>query len=139
MKQVVTSLIFGMVATSALAGGNFPGSMWAEVSTSPVQPGSTETSTNVQLSGNINQGIRITSIGSWGVVSYVAVSYSADRSGEPYNNKVAPALGIKLVRTYEGANAEMGARYIQEHRSNGQRGAAVQLYVNAWSGWNLGK
>lgn len=124
----------------------FPGSNWSVVTVNPGVVKNTPEDDNVLLQGNLTQGIDWKKFGAekqWTLNTYLSLSYSWDRNGLAYNNKVVPALGVKMSRRYEHGVLDLGVQGVHQYNFRGvsagqpNRGNGVQMYASYWFGWNL--
>lgn len=144
MKKMLIALGLLAVATSASAQISYPGSNWSSLTLNPGVIRGTPEDNNVLLQGNLEQGIVWKQMGDWRVNTYGAVSYSADSNGLAYNNKIVPAIGIKMQRPWDSGNLDVGVQLVHQHNFRGvsdgrSSGTGVQIYVQYWMGWNLKK
>lgn len=115
----------------------YPGSTWGQL----IYPSGAndEEKNNALLSGRIEQGADWFRFGEdrWRFNTYVALGYSADSKGLFYNNKVTPAIGMKVSRAYEGGVLDLGLQAIHERRfKDNTENSAVQVYASWWFGWD---
>ena len=157
MKQLFLGIIAMLMTTLALADGpvGYPGSTWGQfVTPSSVVKGTPEDG-NWLYQGKVTQGVDWVKFGpsnSWVFDTYLSVGFSMDKNRLSYNNKLVPAVGAKIVRTFSKGVIDVGAEVVHEEHFGdvydgatpvGQRlsqnGTGVQAYVSYWFGWNLGK
>lgn len=141
MKMRAWAAGAGLLAAAAAAGQPlaYPGSTWTHVSY-PSGLAAPE-DRNLLLSGRIEQGavwFRLGSGGEWAFNTYAALNYSADGKGLGYNNKLTPALGMKLTRPLNGGILDLGLQVAHERRfKDHQSNTGVQAYAGWWAGWDL--
>jgi hypothetical protein len=120
----------------------YPGSTWGQLS----YPAglSREEKDNTLLAGRIEQGADWFRFGEdrWKFNTYVALAYTVDNRGLPYNNKLTPAVGMKVTRTFDSGVLDLGVQAIHEKRwrddLNG-KSSGVQAYASWWFGWDARK
>lgn len=134
-------LIASMLALFAATAGaqSLPGSQWSVLEYNHDRGAD---SGNWKLSGNVEQGIVLKSMPSGTVLGYGSISYGADSLGRAYNNKVAPAVGIKWTTATASGTIAVGAQVGYDHRFRGlnggqQPGPVATVYVSTWNGWDL--
>jgi hypothetical protein len=131
------SLFFIPVKAFGLDFG-FPGLFWAEARypNSPVS----EERQNYALEGNLEQGVDWISINhQWALNTFGEVRYTVDQEGLDYNNRLSPAVGIKLKAKIGFGMVQLGLKAVDEYRFKSDRSNAIVLgFVNCWFGWNLG-
>lgn len=144
MKKSLFAAVLLIAATGAFAQSSAPGSAWASLTYNPSPIRGTPEDNNTLLQGRVEQGLIVGRVGDFRVNTFGAINYSVDNNGLSYNNKVAPALGVKLQRDM-GSNGiiEMGVQVIHQNNFRGvpagspSSGTGVQVFVNIWSGWDL--
>lgn len=145
MKKTIFALAM-LATTSAFAAGpiGYPGSDWTSFTTNPSPIKGTPEDNNLLLQGNVQQGVDWLKVGhsEWVLDTYVALGYSIDHNGLYYDNKLSPALGVKLRRDYTNSMVEVGVQAIHQDNFRGvtqgpSNGNGMQVYVNYWGGWNL--
>jgi hypothetical protein len=145
MKKSLIALALAVASIGAFADGlkplAYPGSAWSVVTFPAGVAGAEEH--NTTLSGKVEQGIVWQKFGAnkeWALNTYASFGYSVDREGLGYNNKVVPAIGVKMTRTFSNGVVDVGVQAVHENRfKDHQRGSGVQAYVSVWSGWDLRK
>lgn len=120
----------------------YPGSMWGQL----MYPAglTDEEKTNTLLSGRIEQGVDWFRFGDdrWKFNTYIAIGYSVDNKGLFYNNKLTPALGAKVSRSFDRGVLDLGIQAIHERRwkdANNGNNSGVQVYASWWFGWDARK
>jgi hypothetical protein len=131
---VVAACICAPVSAQPLA---YPGSTWGQV----IYPSglSLEERENTLLSGRVEQGVDWFRFGNeqWKFNTYAAVGYSTDTKGLPYNNKVTPALGFKISRSFETGVLDLGLQAVHERRWKANTSdSGLQVYASWWFGWD---
>lgn len=132
----------GAVAQDGIKPLAYPGSNWSVLTVNPgVISGSPEDN-NVLLQGKLEQGIDWVKFGDkkrWTLNTYVSLGYSVDKNKLDYNNKLVPAIGVKVSRSYEHGVVDFGVQAVHENhfRATGGRksGSGVQAYASYWFGW----
>lgn len=145
MKKSLIAMALAVAAVGASAEGlkplAYPGSAWSVLTFPAGVAGSEEH--NTLLQGKVEQGIVWKKFGAnneWALNTYGSVGFSADRDGFGYNNKVVPAVGVKMTRSFESGIVDVGVQVVHENRfKDHQRGTGVQAYVSFWTGWDLRK
>jgi hypothetical protein len=135
------------VAQDGLTPLGYPGSTWSVLTVNPGVIKNTPEDDNVLLQGKIEQGIDWRKLGDnkeWTLNTYVSLGYSADKNGLSYNNKVVPAVGVKMSRSFDSGVFDVGLQAVHENHFRGvtsgpSRGTGMQLYASYWFGWNLGR
>jgi len=117
----------------------YPGSHWVIAQKGA---GFGTDSDNALLQGKIEQGVDWARIGNsaWRFNTYAAMGYTMDNTGVPYNNKVLPAVGVKLVQSRNGSSLEVGIQIGADYRwrsTSRDTYTGATVYVSAWNGWNL--
>jgi hypothetical protein len=143
MKKIVLALLVGifasMVAVAEPVG--YPGSTWSTL-TGPAGVAGTEEK-NVVLQGKLEQGIDWVRLGknkNWTLNTYLSAGYSVDKDKLDYNNKIVPALGVKLSRKFDNGVVDFGIQAVHERRwIDGKSGSGIQAYATYWFGWDLKK
>lgn len=79
--------------------------------------------------------------------TFVAMSYSADHEGLPYNNYVRPQVGMQIRHSWaNGGSGTLGVAYQWEDRYRGtsyggidspKSGNGVVVYYNYYGSWDL--
>jgi hypothetical protein len=152
MKKTLISLALSVASIGAFAQEGlkpigYPGSNWSVLTYNPgVVKGSGEED-NVLLQGKFEQGVDWFKFGAdknWKFNTYVSLGYSADKNGLSYNNKLVPALGAKISRSFDNGVLDLGVQAVHENHFRGvtsgpKSGSGVQVYASYWFGWNLGK
>lgn len=137
------ALVVGCILLSSLTGQAqpiaYPGSTWGVIQ----YPAglSQEEKENTLLAGRIEQGADWFRFGDdkWKFNTYAALGYSVDNKGLPYNNKLTPALGAKVSRTFESGVLDLGVQAIYERRWKDNlsgSNSGVQAYASWWFGWD---
>ncbi len=139
--------LFAAVALLALSGAAsaqlaYPGSTWANMTVNPSVIRNTPEDNNVLLQGRIEQGIVWSKIAGFSVNTYGALSFSADKNGLAYNNKLVPAVGVKLQHPFDSGTVDIGLQVAHQQNFRGvtsgpNSGTGVQLYAQYWFGWDL--
>lgn len=141
MKKSLIALSLLAVSAAASAQVAYPGSSWSTL-TFPAGVAGTEEK-NVTLQGKFEQGIDWLKLGEdkkWTLNTYVSLGYSVDKDKLDYNNKVVPAVGVKLTRSFDNGVIDIGVQLIHERRwISGSSGTGVQAYGSYWFGWDLKK
>lgn len=145
MKKSFIAFALAVAAVGASAEGlkplSYPGSAWSVVTFPAGVAGSEEH--NAVLAGKIEQGVvwkKFGSKGEWELNTYASFGYSVDREGYGYNNKLVPAIGVKMTRKFDSGVVDIGVQAVHENRFKDHKsGAGVQAYVSVWSGWDLRK
>lgn len=145
----IAAMIGGLgFASSASADPvGYPGSTWSTLTFNPGVIKDTPEQDNLLLQGKIEQGIDWFKFGDdnqWKFNTYASLGYSADRNGLSYNNKLVPAVGMKVSRNFENGVLDIGVQAVHENHFRGvnygpRSGTGVQLYVSYWFGWDLRK
>lgn len=120
----------------------YPGYTWGSITTPSSVVGGVEEH-NVVLQGKIEQGVDWFKFGKNVTVNtFVDLGYSVDNKNVPWNNKVAPGIGVKLKHETSFAHLEYGVRYGYERRWEdpvNRSGNGVQVFINWYTDWNLRK
>lgn len=120
----------------------YPGSSWGTL-TWPSGVKGTGEEHNAVLTGKVEQGIDWLKFGDgnrWTLNTYGSLGYSADHEGLDWNNKVVPAIGVKVSRAYEKGVVDIGVQAFRERRwKSDQDGNGVQVYASYWFGWDAKK
>ncbi len=120
---------------------SYPGSTWGSVSF-PAGLSRPENH-DLLLTGRIEQGAVWMNFGQdnrWRLNTYAALTYSVDNAGLGYYNKYAPAVGVKVQRTFDDGVLDVGVQLAQEHRfKDNAKATGAQAFVNWWFGWDLKK
>lgn len=143
MKKIFTAFALSAVAfsASALEPLGYPGSSWSVLTYNPGVIENTRERGNVLLQGKIEQGIDWTKFGGWTLNTYASVAYSLDKNKIDYNNKLVPAVGVKMSRKFDSGVFDVGVQAVHERRIRvdgpNKTGNGVQVYASYWFGWNL--
>lgn len=145
MKKIISAIALLAAAFTASADPiGYPGSNWSTITINPGVVRGTAEDNNVLLQGKAEQGIDWLRFGAgdaWKLNTYAQVGYSVDRNKLDYNNKLVPAVGVKMVRSFEHGTAELGIQVVHEDHFRlsgpGRSGNGVQAYGSYWFGWNL--
>jgi len=144
MKKTLVAAAL-LVITSGAFAQSAPGSAWATLTYNPSPIRGTPEDNNTLLQGRVEQGLIVGHVGGFKVNAFGAVAFSADNNGLSYNNKIAPAVGVKLQRDM-GSNGivELGIQVVHQNNFRGttsgpNSGTGVQAFINVWSGWDLKK
>jgi hypothetical protein len=141
MKKMIFAAMMLVVSSFAQAQVAYPGSSWGVV-TFPAGISDQEKN-NVLAQGKAEQGVDLKVMGAqkqWTLNTYASLGYSIDRNKLDYNNKITPAIGVKMTRKFSSAVVDMGVQaYHENHFVTHTSGNGVQAYVSYWSGWNLNK
>jgi hypothetical protein len=115
----------------------YPGSTWGVLMyPAGLTPAEKE---NTLLAGRVEQGIDWFRFGDeqWKFNTYAALAYSVDNQGLDYNNKLTPAIGMKVSRTFESGVLDFGLQAIHERRwKTSASNSGAQVYVSWWFGWD---
>jgi len=152
MKSLIVAAVLGVSSLGVYAEGlklptDFPGSNWSALTLHPGVVKGTPEDGNLLLQGKIEQGAIWARFGDndkWALNTYVSLGYSADRNKLYYNNKLSPAIGVKVSRSFESGVVDIGVQAVHETYFHGitgspKSGSGVQAYASYWFGWNLGK
>ncbi len=153
MKKTIVASVLALFAVAAVAEGGtsgpigYPGSAWSVLTVNPSPIRGTPEDNNVLLQGKVEQGVDWMRFGEdkrWRLNTYASVGYSWDKNGLAYNNKVVPAVGVKVSRDFESGVVDIGVQAVHQRNFRGvtagpSRGTGVQVYASYWFGWNLGK
>ena len=141
MKFAYFSLIAAAIGCTAVAAHAeplaYPGSTWGAL-LYPAGLSELE-KTNTLLSGRVEQGIDWFRFAddSWKFNTYAALAYSVDNKGLGYNNKITPALGMKVSKNFDRGVLDLGLQAIHERRwKEDVNNSGVQLYASWWFGWD---
>lgn len=149
MKKTLIALALAVTSVGAFADAGpigYPGSNWSQLTFNPSPISGTPEDNNVLLQGKIEQGIdwkRFGANNEWTLNTYASMGYSADKNGLAYNNKLVPAVGVKMRRSFENGVLDIGAEVV--HQRNFKQdfgrdsGTGAMVYVSYWFGWNLKK
>jgi len=108
----------------------FPGSFW--ISAGHVGPAEPD---NAIAESGFEQGIAAWSRGSWFLVPYIGVRFSADIDGNDWNNRRPTTVAVKLVRRVpRGVIQGGGGMLFERDPSSGHR-RHVAASVSYWAGW----
>lgn len=152
-KYILAVLAFAITSTAHADPVGYPGSTWGVLTAPSGVIKDTPEDNNWLFQGKATQGVDWVKFGStkaWVFDTYASVGYSMDRNRLSYNNKVVPAVGIKVVRNFSKGVIEAGVEYEYEHHYGdiyngadkvgtpvGYKGYGAQAYVSYWFGWNL--
>lgn len=149
-KSLIAIAAFAMSAAAFAQNGlrpiGYPGSNWSVLTLNPGVIRNTPEDDNILLQGKLEQGIDWKKFGAnkqWTLNTYLSVGYSWDRNGLAYNNKVVPALGVKMSRRIESGVIDFGVQGVHQYNFRGvsasqpKRGNGIQAYASYWFGWNL--
>jgi hypothetical protein len=147
MKKSLLAVVLAVASLGAMAqtGLSKPGSTWAQITSRPSVLRNTPEDKNWLLQGNIEQGVIVARFGKsspWKVNTYASLAFSADKNGLAYNNKLVPAIGVKLQRPFENGNIDIGVQLVHQNNFRGvtlgeKSGTGVQFYAQYWFGWDL--
>lgn len=141
----IAALLAACSFASAASAQEMPGSAWASLTANPSVVKDTPEDNNLLLQGRVEQGYIVGRVGDFKVNTFAAVNYSLDKNGLSYNNKLAPALGIKLQRPLgDNGILEIGIQAVHQRNFRGvaygpREGTGIQAFVSFWSGWDLKK
>lgn len=124
---------FLMNSCAAVGTRGFPGEMWNEfrAPSGPFEHGT------VVLDGRIQQGINVGTAGPFRVIPFGELRYRLDSAGLPWNDMVAPSIGIKLRKDFVDGFIQFGIQGLSEHRfMNGESGAMGLFFIQSWFGWD---
>lgn len=139
MKKTMFALFAALAVTAVSAQDlkltSAPGSNWVSLTANPSVIKDAQDDNNLLLQGRAEQGLIVGSVGPFKVNTYAAIGYSADKKGLDYNNKLQPALGVKL----QAKGFDVGVQLVHERRWRGENRSdtGVQFFVNHWMGWDL--
>lgn len=147
MKKILIAAAILAASTSAFAQSGpigYPGSNWSVLTVNPSVIEGTPEDNNILLQGKLEQGIDWFRFGdgNWVLNTFGSVGYSVDKNQLSYNNKIVPALGIKVSRKFDQGVIDVGTQLVHERRFRTpdgfpSSGTGVQVYVSYWFGWNL--
>ncbi len=143
MKKYFVIAVSLLAASFASAQTAYPGSNWSTVTVNPSPVRGTLEDDNILLQGRYEQGAIVARYGDWKVNTYGAVSYSYDKNGLAYNNKIAPALGVKFQRPMtDNGQLELGLAVVHQNTFRGvtsgpKSGTGASLFAQYWFGWDL--
>jgi hypothetical protein len=150
MKRLLIAAASAAAGAASAAPIGYPGSTWGAV-VFPASVGGEERSgqlvrDNVLLQGKLEQGVDWLRFGDdkYKLNTYAAIGYTFDNKGFSYNNKLSPALGVKVTRTVGTGTLDLGLQVVHEYRLKPGRterksDTGVQAYVGWWFGWDLKK
>lgn len=151
MKKIIIATAIALSSLSATAEGlkplAYPGSNWSMFTLNPGVIKGTPEDNNYLLQGRLEQGIIWKRFGDnkeWALNTYGALGYSVDKNGLAYNNKLVPAIGVKMTRSFENGVVDIGVQLVHENHFRGvnfgpRSGTGVQLFASYWFGWDLGR
>lgn len=144
MKKTLVTLALVALSGAALAQPvGYPGINWSVLTLNPGVIRDTGERDNMLLQGNLEQGVDWVHFGEgnrWRFTSYGSLGYSVDRAGLDYNNKLVPAVGVKISRSYDNGVVDLGVQAVHErHFRSNRSGTGVQAYASYWFGWDLKK
>lgn len=143
MNKSVLALVVLVFSNVGFAQTSYPGSNWSTITVNPNPVRGTPEDDNILLQGRYEQGAILGRYGDWKVNTYGAVSYSYDKNGLAYNNKIVPSLGVKLQRPMtDNGQFEVGMAVIHQNTLRGvtsgpKSGTGASLYAQYWFGWDL--
>jgi hypothetical protein len=143
MKKTLIAAALFAVSFAASAQLAYPGSNWSTLTFNPSVIKGTPEDNNILLQGKLEQGVVWAKFGNYRVNTYGSVAYSWDRNGLSYNNKVVPAIGVKLQRTAERGVFDIGVELAHQNNFRGvqagapKSGTGVIAYAQYWFGWDL--
>jgi hypothetical protein len=127
------------VKGSVLDAVALPGQMWMTAgSSSPIEKGNMLTQTFIEQDASVFAVWR----NSLWVTPYVSAGVAFDAQGYSWNNKVEPAIGIKLNKSFRTGVISAGVACIYEDRFRNEGGTAfrpragVKDFVQHWFAWN---
>lgn len=120
----------------------YPGYIWGYGATpADVTPGSNKN--NNIANGKIEQGVDWFAFGEdkkWRYNTFVNAYVTSDTAGYDYNNKVQPAVGMKVRRTFDNGMIDIGVQAVYQHNTvTNQNGTGAQAFASFWFGWDLKK
>lgn len=119
----------------------YPGSNWSAL-TGPSGASGAERD-NILLQGRIEQGIDWVRFGTDNKLTlntFASAAYSVDTRGLDYNNKFAPAFGMKVRRSFDSGVLDVGVQLVNERRWKSKSDATIsQVFISYWFGWDLKK
>lgn len=151
MKKLLLVLVIAATSFAASAQDlpkplSYPGSNWSNLTYNSDIVRPEGQGVNTLLQGNLEQGVVWANLGNgWRFNTYAAIGYSVDNIGLPWNNKVTPTLGLKFQHPWERGNWDVGAQVVYQNNFRGvpsgtdNSGTGVQVYVQYWTGWDLGR
>jgi hypothetical protein len=144
MKKSIVAITLALTALGASAQLALPGANWSNVTYSPGLVKGSPEEDNVLLQGNLEQGAVWAQYNGWKVNTYASVAYSVDKNRLSYNNKLSPAVGVKLQRNFDSGITEIGVQAVHQRNYRGvtfgnKSGSGVQVYAQYWFGWDLRK
>jgi hypothetical protein len=154
LSVVVATAILALSASAAsYADGpvGYPGSTWGQLTAPSSVIKGTPEDNNWLYMGKITQGVDWLRFGKndkWTFDTYGSFGFSVDRNRLDYNNKIVPAIGAKIERSFTRGVVSAGVEGIYERHFGDtavydsgspikQSGYGVQAYVSYWFGWNL--
>jgi len=148
-RFAIAGVILALASMGAMAAEplGYPGSNWSELTFSPGVIKGTKEDNNILLQGKVEQGIDWMKVSDkWKLNTYASFGYSMDKNKLDYNNKLVPAVGVKLVRDFDHGVLNLGVQAVHERHFNvgpevtgPVSGSGVQVYASYWFGWNLKK
>jgi hypothetical protein len=138
MKKFILGFLALIAPTSAYAESDFPGSAWVNVTGPHVGGGEKG---NWVITAKANQDAVLTEVSDWKLSSFVSVSLSTDSKGYEWNNRVTPAVGMKITRDVPGGIFDIGVQYAHEthfgklYKMPDRSSGGIQVSVNYWTGW----
>ena len=151
MKKTIIATVMALSAIGASAEGlkpiGYPGSNWSVLTVNPGVIKNSAEEHNVLLQGKLEQGVDWLRFGAdknWRLNTYAALGYSVDKNAIAYNNKLSPAIGVKVSRDFDSGVVDLGIQAVHETHNRGvssgpKSGTGVQAYASYWFGWNLKK
>jgi hypothetical protein len=148
MKRILVAALLASSASAFAEPIGYPGSTWGVLifptSITPETKDGKEVTDNVLLQGKVEQGIDWFRFGDdkWKLNTFASFNYTIDNAGLTYNNKLVPAVGVKVVRAFKDGVLDLGIQGVYEQRLRPAAGekknaTGVQVYASWWFGWNL--
>jgi hypothetical protein len=143
MKKILIAALC-LLSTPAMAEPlAYPGSAWGVLTTPSSGNKGTPEEGNWVYTGKITQGVDWDRFGkddTWVLNTYASVGYSVDTKKLDYNNKVSPAVGVKVSKLLPNGVVDIGTQLVVDKYflSNGikrNEDVGVQAYVSYWFGW----
>jgi len=128
------------VKGSVLDAVALPGQMWVTAgSSSPIEKANVLTQAFIEQDASVYATWK----NSLWVTPYVSTGIAFDAKGYSWNNKLDPAVGIKLNRSFRTGVISAGIAYTYENRFRNQEGATfrptagVKDFVQDWFAWDV--
>jgi len=144
MKKTLLAVALIAASFGASAQLAYPGSNWSSLTFNPSVIRGTPEDNNILLQGKLEQGVVWAKFGDVRLNTYGSVAYSWDRNGLSYNNKIVPAIGVKLQTQFEKGQFDVGVELAHQRNFRGvtagpSSGTGVLVYAQYWFGWDLKK